>query len=197
MGSSKSCEERKREVSAFYSKSDLIVLFEPTSAPKSTSIFSKPVNLELFPTSSINIVTPNIFELEAMHTAAQENGHFESSQWWSILDSFRISSLSRQGLSRQDVLLIVDIEILLKGMPDLIRVSLIDASPNKAGTAYLAAKNYQTDDRKPYAYRTDDYGATWTKIVNGIPNDDYVQAKREHFGFRAFMGMCVYDIILD
>ena len=120
MGSSKKCEGQKPEVSALYNTSDLTVLFEPTSAPKSTSIFSKPVNLELFPTSSINIVTPNIFELEAMHTEAHENGHFESSQWWSILDSFRISSRSRQGLSRQDVLLIVDIEILLKAMPDLI-----------------------------------------------------------------------------
>ena len=120
MGSSKRCEGQKPEVTSSYNESDLTVLFEPTSAPKSTSIFSKPVNLELFPTSSINIVTPNIFELEAMHRAAQENGHFESSQWWSILDSFRISSRSRQGLSRQDVLLIVDIEILLKGMPDLI-----------------------------------------------------------------------------
>ena len=66
-----------------------------------------------------------------------------------------------------------------KGLPDLIRVSLIEASPNKPATAYLAAKNYQADDRKPYAYRTDDYGETWTKIVNGIPEDDYVHAIRE------------------
>ncbi len=66
-----------------------------------------------------------------------------------------------------------------KGMPDFIRISLIDASPTKPGTAYLAAKNYQADDRKPYAYRTDDYGATWTKIVNGIPDDDYVHVVRE------------------
>src|SRR5581483_1179218 len=60
-----------------------------------------------------------------------------------------------------------------------IRISIIDASPTKPGTAYLAAKNYQADDRKPYAYRTDDFGATWTKIVNGIPNDDFVHAVRE------------------
>ncbi len=66
-----------------------------------------------------------------------------------------------------------------KDLPDLIRVSIIDASPNKPGTAYLAAKNYQADDRRPYAYRTDDYGAHWTKIVNGIPNDDYVHVVRE------------------
>ena len=65
------------------------------------------------------------------------------------------------------------------GIPDFIRISLIEASPHKPGTAYVAAKNYQADDRRPYAYRTDDYGATWTKIVNGIPANDFVQAIRE------------------
>jgi photosystem II stability/assembly factor-like uncharacterized protein len=65
------------------------------------------------------------------------------------------------------------------GLPDFIRISLIDASPIKPGTAYLAAKHYQADDRRPYAYRTDDYGSTWTKIVNGIPANDFVHAIRE------------------
>ncbi len=66
-----------------------------------------------------------------------------------------------------------------KGLPDFIRISMIDASPNKAATAYLAAKNYQGDDRRPYAFRTDDYGETWTPIIHGIPNDDYVHVIRE------------------
>jgi photosystem II stability/assembly factor-like uncharacterized protein len=65
------------------------------------------------------------------------------------------------------------------GMPDFIRVSVIEASPHKPGTAYVAAKHYQADDRRPYAYRTDDYGVTWTKIVNGIPANDFFQAIRE------------------
>jgi photosystem II stability/assembly factor-like uncharacterized protein len=65
------------------------------------------------------------------------------------------------------------------GIPELARVSLIDASPHKAGTAYVAVKNYLQDDRKPYIFRTDDYGRTWTSIVNGIRADDYVHAVRE------------------
>jgi len=64
-------------------------------------------------------------------------------------------------------------------MPNLIRVSLIEASPNKAGGAYVAAKNYLQNDRAPYIYRTDDYGKTWKLIVTGIPSDDYVHAVRE------------------
>jgi photosystem II stability/assembly factor-like uncharacterized protein len=66
-----------------------------------------------------------------------------------------------------------------KDLPEFMRISLIDASATKPGTAYLAGKRYQLDDRKPYIYRIDDYGKKWTKIVDGIPQDDFVQAVRE------------------
>lgn len=64
-------------------------------------------------------------------------------------------------------------------MPKFIRVSIIDASRHKPGTAYVAGKRYQMDDRTPYIWKTDDYGKTWTKIVNGIAADDYVHTIRE------------------
>jgi photosystem II stability/assembly factor-like uncharacterized protein len=59
------------------------------------------------------------------------------------------------------------------GLPDFARVSRIEASPHAPGTAFLAANRYQRADRAPYVYRTTDYGATWTKIVNGIRADDF------------------------
>jgi hypothetical protein len=65
------------------------------------------------------------------------------------------------------------------GLPPFSRISLIDASPHKPGTAYLSAKRYQLDDRAPYVFRTDDFGKTWTKIVDGIRADAYVHAVRE------------------
>ena len=65
------------------------------------------------------------------------------------------------------------------GMPDFGRVSLIDASPHNPGGAYVAVKNYQNDDRKPYIFKTADYGKTWTAIVKGIPQNDFVHAVRE------------------
>jgi photosystem II stability/assembly factor-like uncharacterized protein len=64
-------------------------------------------------------------------------------------------------------------------MPELSRISLIEVSPHRPGTAYVAAKRYQLDDRTPHIFRTDDYGRTWTKIVNGIAAGDYVHAVRE------------------
>ena len=70
-------------------------------------------------------------------------------------------------------------DITPPGLAPLNRISMIDASPHDAGTAFLAAKRYQLDDRKPYIYRTHDFGKTWTKIVTGIPDNDYVHVARE------------------
>src|SRR5262249_39779309 len=62
---------------------------------------------------------------------------------------------------------------------DWTRISLIDASPHAAGTAYVAANRYQLDDFAPYIYRTADYGATWTRLGRGIPEMAFVRAVRE------------------
>ncbi|MEO8448981.1 MAG: glycosyl hydrolase [Gemmatimonadota bacterium] len=66
-----------------------------------------------------------------------------------------------------------------KALPPFSRISLIEASRHDLGTAYLAAKRYQLDDRAPYIYKTTDFGQTWTKIVDGLRADDYVHAVRE------------------
>ena len=65
------------------------------------------------------------------------------------------------------------------GMPDFGRVSRIDASAFDPGAAYVAVKKPLLDDLKPYAFRTHDFGQTWTAIVNGIRPDDYVHVVRE------------------
>ncbi len=64
-------------------------------------------------------------------------------------------------------------------LPEFARISLIEASPHQNGVAYLAANRYQLGDRQPYIYKTADFGKTWTKIVNGIPGDDFPRAIRE------------------
>src|SRR5439155_6051898 len=64
-------------------------------------------------------------------------------------------------------------------LPAFSRISLIEASPHTAGAAYLAANRYQLSDRAPYVFRTNDYGQTWTKIVNGLPVDDFPRVVRE------------------
>ncbi len=64
-------------------------------------------------------------------------------------------------------------------IPEFSRISMIEVSPHAPGTAYLAAKRYQLDDRAPYIYRTNDYGESWLKITTGIAGDDYVHVVRE------------------
>ena len=64
-------------------------------------------------------------------------------------------------------------------MPEFGRVSQIDASSFNDGAAYVSVRKPLLDDFRPYIWKTDDFGATWTKIVDGIRDDAYVHAVRE------------------
>lgn len=64
-------------------------------------------------------------------------------------------------------------------MPEWIQINSIEASPNDPATAYVAATMYKWDDYKPYLYKTTDYGKTWKKITNGIPNTTFTRVIRE------------------
>ncbi len=65
-----------------------------------------------------------------------------------------------------------------KAMPDWGTVSMIEASSRDAGTAYIAVERHKMDDFTPYVFKTTDFGKSWTKLVNGLPADDYVHAVR-------------------
>jgi len=66
-----------------------------------------------------------------------------------------------------------------KDIGDFTRISLIDASPHDPAVAYLAANRYGLGDLRPLLYKTADYGRTWTKIVGGIPAEEFTRAIRE------------------
>ena len=66
-----------------------------------------------------------------------------------------------------------------KEIPEFSRISLIEASSREAGTAYVAVDRHQNDDYRPYIFKTTDFGATWAKLVNGIPDGTFVRAVRE------------------
>lgn len=70
-------------------------------------------------------------------------------------------------------------DVTPRDLPRFSRISLIEASPHIPGTAYLAANRYQLSDRSPYVYKTTNFGGDWTKIVDGIPHDDFPRAIRE------------------
>ncbi len=64
-------------------------------------------------------------------------------------------------------------------LPDFTRISLIEASPHQNGVAYLAGNRYQMGDRKPYVYKTADFGKSWQKIVTNLPETDFARTIRE------------------
>ncbi len=64
-------------------------------------------------------------------------------------------------------------------MPEWIQINSIEASPNDPATAYVAATMYKWDDNRPYLYKTNDYGKSWKKITNGIPNTAFTRVIRE------------------
>jgi hypothetical protein len=66
-----------------------------------------------------------------------------------------------------------------KDMPEWSRISQIDPSPFDPSTAYVAVDRHQFDDLRPYIYKTSDYGKTWTKLGQGIPDNTFVRVVRE------------------
>ncbi|MDF2605295.1 glycosyl hydrolase [Sphingomonas sp.] len=65
-----------------------------------------------------------------------------------------------------------------KAMPEWATVNMVEPDPRRPGTMYVSADRHRLDDFKPYAFRTDDYGKTWTSITNGLPADAYMHVIR-------------------
>ncbi|HEY4839728.1 MAG TPA: hypothetical protein VIH72_14025, partial [Candidatus Acidoferrales bacterium] len=66
-----------------------------------------------------------------------------------------------------------------KGIPEWIKVSIVAPSPTTVGTAYAALDGQKLDDMRPYLYKTNDFGKTWKKITNGIPDNAITHSIKE------------------
>jgi len=64
-------------------------------------------------------------------------------------------------------------------LPAWSQISSIAPSHASKGTAYLTASRYMWDDFHPYVYKTEDYGAHWTPIHDGVPSDQYAFVVRQ------------------
>ena len=64
------------------------------------------------------------------------------------------------------------------GAPEFGRFATVAPSTLSDGTAYAIADGHYTGDNAPYAFVTHDFGKHWTKIVNGLPKDQWVRAIR-------------------
>jgi photosystem II stability/assembly factor-like uncharacterized protein len=89
---------------------------------------------------------------------------------WLGTDDGRVSVTRDAGAHWQDV--------TPPDLPAWAKVSTVDVSALDPGTAYIAVDNHRADDFRPMAWRTHDYGKTWTAIANGLPAGHFVGALR-------------------
>lgn len=65
-----------------------------------------------------------------------------------------------------------------KKMPEWMMINCIEADPFTAGGAYIVGTRYKLGDYTPYIYKTEDYGANWKLITNGIAPEHFTRALR-------------------
>jgi len=60
-----------------------------------------------------------------------------------------------------------------------VLVNAIDVSPHDPATAWIATTGYKLDDFSPQIYKTENHGKSWKKLVNGLPEGNFVRVVRE------------------
>ena len=58
-------------------------------------------------------------------------------------------------------------------------INSIEVSPHDPATAYIVATRYKFNDFTPHIYKTEDYGASWERVVDGIEDEAWVRVVRE------------------
>jgi len=64
------------------------------------------------------------------------------------------------------------------GLPECL-INAIEISPFDKATAYIATTRYKFNDHTPGIYKTTDYGKSWMKITNGLPDNAFTRVVRE------------------
>ena len=76
-----------------------------------------------------------------------------------------------------------DLTANVKGLPAWGTIRRIEPSRFAPGTAYVAVDCHMMDDRRPYLYKTEDFGKNWVKLSEGLPSGhplDYLMTVAEN-----------------
>ena len=69
-------------------------------------------------------------------------------------------------------------DVTPKDVPLWAKISTIDVSALDPGTVYIAADAHRRNDFIPLAWRSRDFGATWTSIAAGLPRGEFTSVLR-------------------
>lgn len=69
-------------------------------------------------------------------------------------------------------------DVTPSGLPEWTQINSIEIDPFNKGGLYVAGTRYKSDDFKPYLYKTENYGHSWRKIVNGIDKTHFTRVIR-------------------
>jgi pseudouridine-5'-phosphate glycosidase/pseudouridine kinase len=140
-------------------------IFEPVSTAKAVRIFppttSKITTLNVYPAPLVDIITPNTYELTALHDFAYKASYFEHPDWFSVIDPIGIpssglrvplamattSDIVDQGIPQQAIKLLPFFPTILTklGPEGVLMVKLLPANApelhNDAERQYVLARN--------------------------------------------------------
>jgi len=68
----------------------------------------------------------------------------------------------------------------IPGAPREYWVKRIEASNHLEGRAFLVFDGHRNDDIQPYVFMTDDYGESWTKISNNLPEGSVFVVREDY-----------------
>jgi photosystem II stability/assembly factor-like uncharacterized protein len=73
-----------------------------------------------------------------------------------------------------------DVTKNMTGMPEWGTVTCIEPSHFEGGTAYVVVDAHRLDVMKPFLFKTDDYGKSWSRLSDNLrPGDEYLFVVRE------------------
>lgn len=105
---------------------------------------------------------------------ALEESPFRQGELWAGTDDGLVHITSDEGKTWQN--------ITPKNIPGECTINKIELSSHAPGRAFLAVQKYRYNDFKPYIFRTNDAGKTWSLLTdgkNGIPDGHFVRAIAE------------------
>ncbi|MGD2120089.1 MAG: hypothetical protein PVJ76_00020 [Gemmatimonadota bacterium] len=92
---------------------------------------------------------------------------------WAGTDDGRVHVTRDDGRTWEDV---------GRNLPDRVEglwISRVEPSHFEEGTAYVSIDGHRSDEFRPWIFRTDDYGQSWNRITNGIPDGHPIYVVRE------------------